>query len=131
MKKTVKAFDLIQEITSEFDHLPPQEVMVQEIKMMNFKVRPVSGDIFHFKQKEQSFLESLWKMGRIEEIVAQKVPLMNKTEQESFFTYLENLQMQLKGKQLALAKEATEIDESQIVEFEIIRDTFVNKRKLN
>lgn len=93
------ALKLLKEVLADVnDRKPSQEEMLKEVKMMNFKIRPVDGDIFNMMTKNVGFLESLWRIGRIEKIVIKAKDRLSFEEKELFFDYLDELEMQMQTK---------------------------------
>ena len=88
---------LIEKINIEIESaVPTRQKMITDLKMMNFKIRPLSGDLFSIPANTDiSLLTSLWKIGKIEEVVKVAVATLNEDDIESFFYYLEDLQGRL------------------------------------
>ncbi len=129
-----KEIDLIRKVTSEVEQsLPAKDIMLQDIKMMNFKVKPVSGDIFSLAKKEIVFLQSLWKLGKIDEIVTDKIDLLDQDEQDVFFNYMEDLQQRTQNDIASSIQQLPKRDQKKmkVLEFEIFKDKFIDKAKLN
>ncbi|HLL61245.1 MAG TPA: hypothetical protein VK338_06000, partial [Candidatus Nitrosocosmicus sp.] len=113
--------------------IPAKEKMLEDIKMMNFKIRPVSGDIFSLAKREIGFVESLWKLGRIEQIIEDKIDTLDESEQDVFLNYLDDIQLRTQ-KDIASKIEKLPKREQQkmrVLEFEIFKDRFVDQTKLN
>lgn len=96
-KRKTTVHGLIQKITAEVEHaVPTRQKMIADLKMMNFKVRPLSGDLFSIPaSNDLSLLTSLWKIGKIEEVVKVAVKTLDDDDIESFFLHLEDLQGRL------------------------------------
>ena len=128
------ALDLIKKITVDVEQsIPAKEKMLEDIKMMNFKIRPVSGDIFSLAKREIGFVESLWKLGRIEQIIEDKIDTLDESEQDVFLNYLDDIQLRTQ-KDIASKIEKLPKREQQkmrVLEFEIFKDRFVDQTKLN
>ncbi len=93
------AFRLLKEVLSDVnDKKPSPDEMMKEIKMMNFKIRPIDGDIFSLTTKNVRFIESLWRIGRIEKIVIKAQDRLSTDEKELFFDYLDELELQMQDK---------------------------------
>lgn len=141
MKKTKnhqnnRVLELIEKITQEINNIrPSKEKMLEEIKMMRFKIRPVVGDVFEVAKKEEIFLESLWQIGKIEQIVSGAVEKLTKKEKEMFFQFIENLQSQMEEKIASFVSSSkmsfNEKKGITILELEVFKDKNFNKRRLN
>jgi hypothetical protein len=126
-----KVLELIKRITVEVENAKPsKERMIEDVKMMNFKIRPLVGDVFQFIKKEVGFLESLWKIGKIEEIVTGGLPELNNEEKMVFLRYLDGLQRQMEKTPTSIIKQFNpeESKNINILELEIFRE---NRRKRN
>lgn len=129
-----KVLDLIKKITLEVENArPSRERMIEDVKMMNFKIRPLIGDIFELTRKEVGFLESLWKIGKIEEIVAGGINELNNREKEIFLRYLENFQKQMERRISSIIKQLPpeESKNINILELEVFKEKKRDKRDLN
>lgn len=129
-----KVLDLIKKITFEIESArPSRERMIEDIKMMNFKIRPLVGDIFELAKREMGFLESLWKIGKIEEIVFGGVSKLNDEEREIFFHYLNNFQSQIERKISSIMKQSLPegSKNAYVLELEIIKEGKGQKKTLN
>lgn len=125
---------LIQKVKKVMERqVPPQEQMIQEVKMMNFKVRPLLGDISLLMRKKSGFLEAVWRVGSIEETVSKNICKLDREEQELFFRYLEKL----RGLPHHASLSPTEIStspyqkEGEIIEVELIKEHTHRKINLN
>lgn len=130
-KKKLTALDLIKKIDSQIEKArPSKREMLEDIKMMKFKIRPVTGDIFTLKDKDIGFLQSLWKLARIEELVGGQVERLSGGEKEIFFSYLEDLQLKTEEK-IALAIRRLPVKEKKnikVLELEVFRERTRGKR---
>lgn len=113
----MKAVDLIKKIQSEVETGSPSRAqMLDDIKMMGFKIRPVVGDLALLADKANGFIEALWKIGKMEEIVGNNLKKLNPNEKELLFRYLERKQQRLQ----TLFGQA---DHSVLLEIEVVRET--------
>jgi len=129
-----KVLDLIKKITLEIEAAKPsRERMIEDIKMMKFKIRPLFGDVFELVRREMGFLESLWKIGKIEELVSGGVPKLNDEEKEVFFRYLNDFQNQIERKISSIIRKlpAEESKNMRVLELEIVKERKGQKRNLN
>lgn len=92
-KNKTKAIDVIEMVLKEVEMTSPAKAkMISDIKMMSFKVRPVSGDIFALINHDPGFLKTLWRIGTIDKILNEHIEKLEETEQEKVFRYLEYLE---------------------------------------
>jgi hypothetical protein len=130
----INALDLIQKINEDIErHKPSKEAMMEDIKMMNFKVKPVSGDIFSLTKKDIGFIESLWRLGKVEEMVSDKLEHLAENEKDIFFNYLDDLQVRTQ-QEIAVAISQLSKKEQKKMEFlelEIFKEKIGDPARLN
>ncbi len=108
---------------------PSVEEMIRDLKMMKLKIRPLSGDLFSISEKQSNFLESLWKIGKIEEIVHRAVEKLDDNEMTIFFDYIDNLEKQIHDtySQAVDAMSVEEQERLRVVKLEIFRESPIKK----
>ena len=62
-------FGLSDTIAVSYTHLP-LEIKIRDVQMMRFKVRSLIGDISLVHKMDTEIIESLWKMGKIDQIIS-------------------------------------------------------------
>lgn len=119
------AVDYIHRIATEIEGVQPtKQAMIADLKMMNLKIRPLSGDLFSIpSNKDISFIQSLWKVGKIEAIVQTAIKELGEEEVEVLFDYLEKLEQELEKNQAS--------KKTKIVKLEIFRDREIDEMLLN
>lgn len=93
--KRKTAFDIIKQIHSEVEE--PElalEVMVKDIRMMGFKIRPLIGDIASLENLRDEVLKSLWKIGKIDEIVSNALYDLDEDDQDRLMGYLNTMEIE-------------------------------------
>lgn len=88
--KTQKAIALIERVQALDLSQPGHKTMIDDIKMTNIKIRSVEGDIFSLNHDEDHFIKSLWKITKIEQIAREASEILDDTEAEHFFSYLDS-----------------------------------------
>jgi hypothetical protein len=132
MKKTSRreknrALELIKKISVEIENArPSKEQMIEDIKMMGFKIRSLAGNIFELAKREREFLEPLWKIGKIEKIVFGRINQLNDEEKQALFRYLNNFQRQTEER-----ISAQELTGTGLLELEVLKERIIRKRRLN
>jgi len=129
-----KVLNLIKKITFEVEKVrPSREKMIEEIKMMKFKIRPLAGDIFDLAKEEVGFLESLWKIGKIDRIINEGLNELSESEKETFFQYLGNFHHRIEKKLSSAIKKLSpeEIENIKVVELEVFRERKARRKNLN
>ena len=83
------ALDIIRYITAEIEgtNAPSRKRMIQDVQMMHYKIRPVLGDITSIKKVGAEFLEVLWKIGKIDEVIRLHIDSIPEDEQDMLLDY--------------------------------------------
>lgn len=124
--------EIINKIKKEIEEVRiPREKMIQELKMMNFKIKPVIGDLFQAAQKQDLFLESLWKIGKIDEIVSFYSDRLSEEEKKVLFQYLENFKQTKTINSLPLSEKNLPHEEITVLEVQLYKKSSINKKNLN
>lgn len=109
---------------------PSYKTMIEEIQMMRFRIRPVSGDALFINIRDIQFVETIWTMGKLEEIVQKEYPKLNGRGKKALFRVFEELhekyQDQLNKLNLKVEKAP---NQPNMVEIEIFKEA--PNRKLN
>ena len=92
MKKS--AFDIIRQIANEVeDAVPTQSTMRSDIQMMGFKVRQITGDVSALSQLDNNVVHTLWKIGKIDEIVRASFEDLDEDDQDRLLDYLHAIEI--------------------------------------
>ena len=110
---------------------PPIEKMYEEIRMMRFKIRPISGDVFLLQLKNRGLIETLWGLGKLDEVFQREYNKLADEQREVFFRLFDNLYQQFQN-QLNKINVNPEVKTnlSQFLEIEIFKD-IPTKKKVN
>ena len=66
--------------------------MVRDIQMMGFKIRPLVGDISAIAKMHDEVVRSLWKIGKIDEIISSSIYELEEDDQERLIDYLKKME---------------------------------------
>lgn len=95
MRKKINPTDVIEIVTNFqrriLDNKPTNDLMYQEVRMMKFKVKPVIGDISFLNLKNNSFIEILWSLGKIDEFFQNHNENLSEDEREIFYRLLDEM----------------------------------------
>ncbi len=109
---------------------PSQKQMMDEVRMMKFKVRPMQGDALLFNMFDERLIEVLWNLGKLDELFHSQYQKLSQKNKQLFFrifdSMYEKLQSELNRINLRRDK-ASNI--SPVVEIEIFKERA--KKKLN
>lgn len=108
---------------------PSINTMFDEVRMMKFKVKPISGDISLLELKDNRLIETLWSLGKLDEVFQREFKRLTVSEKEVFFRIFDNLyqrfQNQLNTVHLGREKKP---NTPQILEMEIFKEAPVKKK---
>ena len=93
--------------------------------MMNFKLRPLSGNVSDLDFSNLDFIDALWSLGKLDEFFRDEYNNVEEDEKDAFYRLIDdirlNFQQQLNKANIA----AIDFEESpkQMFEVEIIKDS--------
>ncbi len=96
--------------------------MFDEIRMMRFKVRPVTGDISSLDFDNSTFIETLWSLGKLDEFFHTTVDDLNKDEKQVFFRLFDDLYQDYQDRLNEINIRADKFSQDFAFEVEIYRD---------
>ncbi len=104
---------------------PSAEDMIHEVRMMNFKVHPVTGDISDLDFSNTEFIDALWSLGKLDEFFRAEYFGMKDREQDVFYRLIEDMRTNFQQKLNKANIAAIEFAERprKTFEIEIVKDT--------
>jgi hypothetical protein len=118
--KKIMAIDVIEQIFHEIQsNKPSGRSLLDELTMMKFQIRAVSGDLSSLVPMRSYFFSSLWDIGTIDHIVQDHIYDMDDQEQERLLSFLEHFEDQT-SLQLQESSKTKKGAEALIIE--LIRD---------
>ena len=63
---------------------PAIEQMIYEVRLMNFKIRPVTGNISTVNFHNSDLIDALWSLGKLDEFYRQEIKNISSKDQEAF-----------------------------------------------
>ena len=130
-KKTNKdILSLINNIQKIISTKPNTNQMIEEVRMMKFKIKPIQGDVSAFNLKNERFIESLWSLGKLDEFFHKEFPHLSKKEQEVFLRFFDNLyfKYQQQLNQINLRPAKTALTKTGLLELEIYKERKLKKK---
>lgn len=130
-KKSVdKIFDLFQTFQKSLDNQPPAAAMREEILMMNFKIKPVQGDISFLNFNNQRLIEVLWSLGKLDDFFQKEFKKLAVNQRPVFLNFFQNLHSDLQRKlnQLNLKTSKIPVSSTPFLEMEIIKERQETKK---
>ena len=83
--------------TEVLDNKPNIEQMVKEIYMMKFKIRPLQGDVSKLDFSNSLFVETIWRIGKMDDFIEKYMHKIDKKQEHAFFHYFEGMYKQLQN----------------------------------
>lgn len=121
-KKTNSIIDELIDFQKSLENKPTVEEMFNQVKMMNFKFKPIQGSLINFNFKNKKFIEALWSLGKLDEFFVKKINSLRSTKEKekflNFFSQIYDLyQQKLNSTDLKSIEKQKNID--NILEVEI------------
>lgn len=102
MKKRDPAPDMLRLFKSfkkdVLDNKPAHEQMINEVRMMKFKVKPIQGDVSKLNFSNQTFVETIWQLGKMDDFIEKHISKIDKQQEHAFYHYFEGMYQQLQEK---------------------------------
>lgn len=114
---------------SVLQNKPPFEEMINEIRMMKFKIKPLQGDFSRVNFNDHELIEILWSLGKMDEFFQARFSSLKVGERNTFFTYFDSLQKKLQGDLNKLnLREGYSTVKPSILEMEIFKERTKNRK---
>ena len=88
--------------SSVLDKKPSLEQMIADVRMMQFRIRPLQGDIGQINFAHTGFVEALWKLGKMDDFIEQYMGKIDKKQEQTFFNYFDSMYYRLQDELNAL-----------------------------
>ncbi len=110
---------------------PSLEIMLDEIKMMNFKIRPLSGDFSIINGMDSKLIEMIWNLGKLDQLYREKESLLKLKDRKLFMKFFESVHDKFQ-KDLGLLRLVNDeqAEQSNVLEMEVFREV-PRKRRVN
>ncbi len=102
---------------------PTTKKMFDEVRMMKFKIRPISGDVSLLALNNIHLIETLWSLGKLDETFQRELRKLSNDQKEIFFRMFDELYQQFQN-QLNKITIRQEVKSSipKLLEMEIFKD---------
>ncbi len=111
---------IINDFQKIIDKKPPLSQMLDEVRMMEFKIHPVAGDISQIDLKNNKLLETIWSLGKLDELFQKEYIRLPAKDKNVFVRIFDGFYQQF---QTELSTNST-----PILEMEIFREKQSLKR---
>lgn len=124
-----QVIDIFSKLKKALGTKPSLDKMYDEIRMMRFKIRPISGDVSLLQFKNSELIEALWGLGKLDEVFQKEYDNLGNDQKEVFFRLFDNLyhQYQEQLNKININKELKP-KLSQVFEMEIFKDITARKK---
>ncbi len=126
--KTSKKNDLYDKIRlfqqTTLSNRPETNEMIHEVHMMNFKIRPVYGNIATVDFNNSEFIAALWSLGKLDEFFRVEFPLIAEEDKDVFFKLVDDIRTNLQQRLNTAYTEKQGLSEDKtFFEIEIFKDS--------
>ena len=133
IKKEERLIELLNNFQKNINVLPSFERIKEEVRMMNFKIRPLSGDVNLLRSLDNKELVSvLWKIGKLDEFFESLSKHTKKPERAMINNFLGFLKTKIDNElnQVKLKFEKAKGNPPSFFEMEIVKERNI-KNKVN
>ena len=130
-KKKSRLIDIINSIQENVVYKKPSfSEMKEEVKMMQFKIRPLIGNVFSLNFNNQYFIETLWMLGKMDGYFNLYYSQLSKKDKQIFLNFFLTTYKKFQGRlnQVKLRKNSASL-EANFFEMEIFKK--LSKRLIN
>jgi hypothetical protein len=117
------------------DRKPTFAQMCDEVRMMQFKIRPLQGDVSNLYIQSHKVVEAIWNLGKFDEFFRKERSNFSQGEQDIMLNYFEKLYARFQKELTGIAGVAVEHQHSDfgstnVIEMEIFRE-YPRKKQFN
>ncbi len=126
-KDIMRLFKYFQ--TNILEKQPLFGTMLKDVRMMQYKIRPLRGDISIINFSNKTLVETLWQLGKMEDFITTNRKVVKKSQERIFFRYFDGLYEQLQEKlnNLQLVEKGAPQTSKGILEMEIFKEKKLKK----
>jgi len=129
MGKKSNFLKLFKKFYSILGKQPSGQRALNEVKMMNFKIHPLSGNLDNSLILNNDFIELLWNLGKAEELFKQFFNKLSPQDKKTFLKMFENFSdiLQKKFYFTNFSAEKISSQSSPTLEIEVFRENITIK----
>ena len=130
IKNEIDVLKIFNSFQKTIQKKPTHKLMMDEVLMMKFKVRPMQGDILLFNLQDERLIEALWSLGKLDELFQNKYQKLSSKDKGVFFRIFDSMYQRLQSElgKINLRRDKTS-SISPTVEIEIFKEQ--KQKKLN
>ena len=115
--------DIIRKIVTEVEQPKPAfKIMLRDIQMMRFKIRPIIGDISSLNEMNDEVIALLWKIGRIDEIIHASFKDLAEDDQDQLLEYLQHMELQTENDLRRVLRQKPSTKTNNLLKLEVFRE---------
>ncbi|PIQ73779.1 hypothetical protein COV58_00665 [Candidatus Roizmanbacteria bacterium CG11_big_fil_rev_8_21_14_0_20_36_8] len=99
--KNSKQIDVVDKIHNfqkkVLSMIPPSKEIEHDVRMMNFKIKPLMGTITNLDFGNSEFVLTLWRLGKLDEFFRKELRGMNNKQKDVFFRMVNDLRRNLQN----------------------------------
>lgn len=80
------------------ENKPALHQMLEEVRMMKFKIKPLHGDISLLNLKNNSFIEILWSLGKLDEFFQSQYKKVSSGKKDLFLRLFDEIHEKFQDK---------------------------------
>ncbi len=129
-KSEIDILKLFNTFQKSLQQKPSYKQMMDEVRMMKFKIRPMQGDVLSFDLQDAGLIEVLWSLGKLDELFQDKYQKLSQKDKGVFFRIFDSMYQRLQSElgKINLRKDRTS-NLSPMIEMEIFKEQ--KQKKLN
>ncbi|OGK15933.1 hypothetical protein A2862_04350 [Candidatus Roizmanbacteria bacterium RIFCSPHIGHO2_01_FULL_38_41] len=121
--RKISALDIIRKIVTEVEQPKPAfKIMLRDIQMMRFKIRPIIGDISSLNEMNDEVIALLWKIGRIDEIIHASFKDLAEDDQDQLLEYLQHMELQTENDLRRVLRQKPSTKTNNLLKLEVFRE---------
>ena len=111
---------IINDFQKIIDKKPSMPQMLEEVQMMDFKIHPVSGDIFQIGLNNKKLVETVWSLGKLDELFQKEYSHLSAKDKNVFVRIFDGLYQRFQTELSA--------NSAPVLEMEIFREKLSLKK---
>jgi hypothetical protein len=130
-RKSGAALKILTNFQKLLEQKPPRAQMFSELRMMKFKVHPVIGDITHLNFNSEQLIETLWSLGKLDELFQNAYKKLSAKDKRLFIQAFDDIYQKLQIQLNSINLKASQLPTtSPLLEMEIFKER-TTRKKLN
>ncbi len=122
-KNNIDVFEMLTKFQSNvLSKKPSHKQMYDEVRLMRFKIKPLQGEITMLDLNNNTFIEMLWGLGKLDEFYQGHVEKLPKDQKQVFFRIFDELYQKFQQELNKVSLKREESSQSTTFEMEIFKD---------